>query len=96
MSGRHIVHVIVISYVPAFLVADISHHNCCCDELTGDHQVSIDQERRLFSSAKSLGITLISISQRLSLPEHHAQELQFGQANEEGFTLDDISHAAAP
>ena len=52
--------------------------------------MSIDQERKLFDSAKKLGITLISISQRLSLPEHHTQELQFVTTEPDGYKLDPI------
>lgn len=69
-------------------IARVFYHKprvCCLDECTS--AVSIDQERQLFASAKELNITLITVSQRLSLPEHHTAELQLGQPNEDGFRL---------
>jgi ABC-type uncharacterized transport system fused permease/ATPase subunit len=57
------------------------------DECTS--AVSIDVERKLFALAKELDITLVAISQRLSLPEFSSQELQFGQLTKTGYCLKD-------
>lgn len=59
------------------------------DECTS--AVSIDQERKLYDAAQELGISCVTISQRLSLPEYHAQELKLGQMTEDGFTLEKIT-----
>ena len=62
------------------------------DECTS--AVSIDQERKLYEAAKELGISCVTISQRLSLPEYHAQELKLGQLAPDGFKLETITVAA--
>ena len=47
------------------------------DECTS--AVSVDVEETLYKSAIAQGITCITVSQRLSLPEFHANELQMGE-----------------
>ena len=59
------------------------------DECTS--AVSIDQERKLYDAAQELGISCVTISQRLSLPEYHAQELSLGKLAADGFTLANIT-----
>ena len=50
------------------------------DECTS--AVSVDVEERLYREARNLGISCVTISQRLALTEFHKQELRFGVANE--------------
>lgn len=51
------------------------------DECTS--AISIDIEKQLYEQAKDLGITSITISQRLALEEFHTHELKLGDANGE-------------
>jgi ABC-type uncharacterized transport system fused permease/ATPase subunit len=53
------------------------------DECTS--AVSIDVEEALYRSAVEKGITCITVSQRLSLPEFHTVELKMGEDTEDGF-----------
>ena len=46
------------------------------DECTS--AVSVDVEETLYKSAITQGITCITVSQRLSLPEFHSFELKMG------------------
>jgi|EP01043_Picozoa_sp_COSAG02_P023013 ABC-type uncharacterized transport system fused permease/ATPase subunit len=59
------------------------------DECTS--AVSVDVEETLYKSAIAQGITCITVSQRLSLPEFHSHELKMGENNEHGHTLRLIS-----
>ena len=52
--------------------------------------MSIDQERKLYEAAASLDISCVTISQRLSLPEFHSQEIKLGQPTADGFRLKTI------
>ena len=64
------------------------------DECTS--AVSVDVEERLYRSAADMGITCITISQRLALTEFHAQELHLGAPNAQGWTLTKIDPVDAP
>jgi ATP-binding cassette subfamily D (ALD) long-chain fatty acid import protein len=55
------------------------------DECTS--AVSIDAEEELYKAAIGMGITPVTISQRLSLPEFHAADLRMGENNADGNTL---------
>ena len=57
----------------------------------GTSAVSIDQERKLYEAAASLDISCVTISQRLSLPEFHSQEIKLGQPTADGFRLQPIA-----
>lgn len=59
------------------------------DECTS--AVSVDVEERLYREARNLGISCVTISQRLALTEFHKQELRFGVANESCFDIVPIS-----
>ena len=48
-------------------------------------------EEGLYREAAALGIATITLSQRLALPEFHAQELRLGQNHPDGWVLKDIS-----
>jgi ABC-type protease/lipase transport system fused ATPase/permease subunit len=63
------------------------------DECTS--AVSIDVEERLYKSAISNGITCVTVSQRLSLPEFHATELLMGEDNADGHTVRAITKEMA-
>lgn len=52
--------------------------------------VSVEVEERLHTAARELGITCITISQRLALTEFHTQELRLGEAMDAGWSLHDI------
>ena len=63
--------------------------NCMCrplyavlDECTS--AVSVDAEIGLYTTANKLGITCITISQRLALPQFHSQELRLGPQVDDG------------
>eukprot|EP01052_Picozoa_sp_SAG31_P009106 SAG31_NODE_472_length_15237_cov_3.424891_2_plen_674_part_00 len=58
------------------------------DECTS--AVSVDQEEALFVAASRGGITTITVSQRLTLPELHTRELRIGEDNASGWALVDI------
>ena len=47
------------------------------DECTS--AVSVDAEEQLYKAAIDLGITCVTVSQRLTLPEFHAQERSHGR-----------------
>ena len=51
------------------------------DECTS--AISVDVEERLYCEARRLGITCITLSQRLALTEFHTQELQLGVVSQE-------------
>ncbi|GBG25510.1 ABC transporter ATP-binding protein [Hondaea fermentalgiana] len=60
------------------------------DEATS--AVSVDAELKAYQIAAKAGITLITISQRLALPEYHEEELRLGdEVNEEGWEIGPIS-----
>ena len=58
------------------------------DECTS--AVSIDVEERLYQTAFQKGITCITISQKMTLPEFHTQELKFGENTASGWELGHI------
>ena len=58
------------------------------DECTS--AVSIDAEEQLYAAAVKQGITTITISQRNTVPEFHAQELKLGEDVPAGWVLEDI------
>lgn len=60
------------------------------DECTS--AVSVDVEDRLYQEANRLGITCITMSQRLALDEYHSQELKLGEVNEKQWLLSNISN----
>ena len=62
------------------------------DECTS--AVSIDVEEKLYEEAMKMGITCITISQRLSLPAFHKTELKLGEVSPATF-LWSKSHPAA-
>eukprot|EP01050_Picozoa_sp_SAG11_P003034 SAG11_NODE_163_length_13928_cov_29.869188_9_plen_224_part_00 len=59
------------------------------DECTS--AVSIDVEEKLYETAFKKGITCITISQKMTLPKFHTQELRFGEDTPEGWVLEDIA-----
>ena len=62
------------------------------DECTS--AVSIDSEERLYEAARASGTTCVTLSQRLSLPQLHTQQLRIGENNAEGWTLAPIESAS--
>ena len=58
--------------------------------------VSVETEEDLYRAAAEMGISCISISQRLALTEFHAQELHLGAPNPQGWTLTQIAPVDAP
>merc|ERR1711916_15581 len=61
---------------------------CVLDECSD--AVSVDQEEKLYKGLEELGITCITISKRLVLPNFHQKELKCGVANEKGFEILDL------
>ena len=61
------------------------------DECTS--AVSVDVERRLYKAAKEMGITSITISQRLALTEFHDKELRLGEVTDAGWSVHDCVHS---
>eukprot|EP01047_Picozoa_sp_COSAG01_P113239 COSAG01_NODE_41953_length_445_cov_1.040462_1_plen_94_part_00 len=61
------------------------------DECTS--AVSVDVEERMYRKAFEMGITAITISQRLALTEFHANELALGEVTPAGWTLRPITDA---
>ena len=59
------------------------------DECTS--AVSVDVEEALYRAAIDQGITCITVSQRLSLPEFHSTELKMGENNANGHVVRPIS-----
>eukprot|EP01051_Picozoa_sp_SAG22_P040500 SAG22_NODE_21890_length_253_cov_0.668831_1_plen_83_part_11 len=59
------------------------------DECTS--AVSIDAEEKLYAAAVAQGITCLTVSQRLSLPQYHDVELQVGQPTELGYATRKIT-----
>ena len=53
--------------------------------------MSIDVAEKLYQAAVDQGITCITVSQRLSLPEFHEEELKVGEDTESGFVRRKIS-----
>ena len=51
--------------------------------------VSVDVEERLYQEASRIGITCITMSQRLALNEFHTQELRLGGGGD-GWELKEI------
>ena len=69
-------------------MARMLHHRpqfALLDECTS--AVSIDQEEELYAAAQRAGITCVTVSQKMTLPEFHTQELRMGEDNVSGFTL---------
>jgi ABC-type uncharacterized transport system fused permease/ATPase subunit len=60
------------------------------DECTS--AVSVDVERRLYQAAREMGITSITISQRLALTEFHEHELRLGEVTDAGWSLHACEH----
>jgi len=60
------------------------------DECTS--AVSVDVERRLYQAAIEMGITSITISQRLALTEFHENELRLGEVTDAGWSLHACKH----
>eukprot|EP01051_Picozoa_sp_SAG22_P002803 SAG22_NODE_129_length_18679_cov_40.656028_2_plen_121_part_00 len=58
------------------------------DECTS--AVSVDAEAELYKAVYELGITCITISQRLGLEQFHSTELRFGANTAEGWTRHEI------
>ena len=58
------------------------------DECTS--AVSVEVEEKMYTAARELGITCITISQRLALTDFHSQELRLGEATMKGWELHDI------
>ena len=58
------------------------------DECTS--AVSVEVEEKVYTAARELGITCITISQRLALTDFHSQELRLGEATMKGWELHDI------
>lgn len=59
------------------------------DECTS--AVSIDAEEALYKAAIAQGITCLTVSQRLSLPQFHQNELLVGENTVEGYRIRAIS-----
>ena len=47
----------------------------------------MDVETRLYENAARLGITIITLSQRLALHQFHSQELRLGDVSAQGWSL---------
>ena len=60
------------------------------DECTS--AVSVEVEEKLYTAARELDITAITISQRLALTEFHSQELRLGEATDAGWSLHAIEN----
>ena len=58
------------------------------DECTS--AVSIDQEEELHAATHRAGITCVTVSQNMTLPELHTQELRIGVDNECGWEMVDV------
>ena len=54
--------------------------------------MSVDVERRLYQAAIEMGITSITISQRLALTEFHENELRLGEVTDAGWSLHACKH----
>ena len=52
---------------------------------------SIDVEEALYEAAMKMGITFITISQRLTLPAFHKEELKLGENTASGFIKREIT-----
>ena len=63
------------------------------DECTS--AVSQEVEEGLYKTARSMGITCITISQRLALEQFHTQQLHFGADTKDGWELRQISHSSS-
>jgi hypothetical protein len=71
-------------------VVDKRLSGCYTDECTS--AVSVDVERRLYKAAIEMGITSITISQRLALTEFHEKELRLGELTDAGWSLHSCEH----
>lgn len=58
------------------------------DECTS--AVSVDVEERLYRQAVDRGITLVTLSQQMSLPEFHPREIRIGENELRGWTAADV------
>jgi len=56
-----------------------------CDDCAGTSAVSVDVEESLYRNAVNRGITLVTLSQHMTLPEFHAVEIVIGEDNEKGY-----------
>ena len=52
---------------------------------------SIDAEEELYKAALKEGISCLTVSQRLSLPQFHDQELKVGENTASGYVLREIT-----
>ena len=88
MAGPLVLQVVAIGVLGAYAA--------CNFENLGEILCGVDVEERLYRSAADMGITCITISQRLALTEFHAQELHLGAPNAQGWTLTKIDPVDAP
>jgi hypothetical protein len=73
------------------MLARCFYHNpryACLDECTS--AVSVDAEETLYRLASERGITCITVSQTMTLPEFHQQELRIGVNTPDGWSLHDV------
>ena len=75
----------VVTLACKFLILHDMETLVCIDECTS--AVSVDVERRLYKAAIDMGITSITISQRLALTEFHENELRLGELTDAGWSL---------
>jgi ABC-type uncharacterized transport system fused permease/ATPase subunit len=62
------------------------------DECTS--AVSVDAEEKLYKAAIDLGVSCVTVSQRLTLPEFHSQELRLGENCRSGWSLHPVDPLA--
>jgi ABC-type uncharacterized transport system fused permease/ATPase subunit len=61
---------------------------CVLDECTS--AVSVDVEMRLYAEARKMGITSVTLSQRLALAEFHTRELRLGDGSAQGWHIKEL------
>lgn len=64
----------------------------CLDESTS--AVSVDVEEKLYKAAVDLDVCCVTVSQRLTLPEFHTQELRLGENCRTGWSMHPIDAGA--
>lgn len=63
------------------------------DECTS--AVSVDQEEELYAAAQRANVTCVTVSQTMTLPAFHTQELRIGEDSVQGWSLHNIAAGQA-